>query len=116
MYRLVRDTRLPDEPPLPGASWDYGVDLDWLKKHRDAWADEFDWRAVEREMNAFDHYTVVIESVSVHFVHQRSPRPDATPILLLHGWPGESPSTLAAAAPRVSPRALLQARSTSSRG
>lgn len=22
---------LPDEPPFPGASWDLGVDLQWLK-------------------------------------------------------------------------------------
>ena len=36
MKRLVADTRLPDRPPVPGASWDYGVDLDWLKLLRNS--------------------------------------------------------------------------------
>lgn len=88
MKRLIADTRLPEQPPLPGASWDYGVDLDWLKNMREAWLNDFDWKAVEAEMNTFDHYTVPIESISLHFIHQKSPRDDAIPILLLHGWPG----------------------------
>lgn len=88
MKRLIRDTRLPEPPPLPGASWDYGVDLDWLKNMREAWLNDFDWKTVEAEMNTFDHYTVPIESITLHFIHQKSPRDDAIPILLLHGWPG----------------------------
>lgn len=90
MKRLIADTRLPDGPPVPGASWDYGIDLDWLKGLRDAWLNDFDWKEVEGEINAFDHYTVVIESVTVHFIHHRSQRPDAIPIILMHGWPGTS--------------------------
>lgn len=88
MKRLIGDTRLPDQSPLPEASWDYGVDLVWLKSMRDAWLNEFDWKAVEAEMNAFDHFTVPIESITLHFIHQRSPREDAVPIILFHGWPG----------------------------
>ena len=88
MKRLIRDTRLPEQPPLPGASWDYGVDLDWLKNMREAWLNDFDWKTVEAEMNTFDHYTVPIESITLHLIHQKSPRDDAIPILLLHGWPG----------------------------
>ena len=91
MRRLIADTRLPEVSPIPGASWDYGVDLEWMKGLRDAWLNDFDWKEVEQEMNAFNHYTVVIESVTVHFMHHKSPRPDATPIILLHGWPGTCP-------------------------
>ena len=94
MARLVRDTRLPASPPIPGASWDYGVDLAWLTQLRQAWIDDFDWKDVEREMNTYSQFTVLIESVTVHFVHVKSAREDATPILLLHGWPGTCSLTL----------------------
>ncbi|KAF7789797.1 hypothetical protein EIP86_000743 [Pleurotus ostreatoroseus] len=87
MKQLIAHTRLPDQAPIPGASWDYGVDLKWLREMKDAWQHEFDWKDVEREMNAFDHYTVHIESVKLHFIHQRSARPDAIPLIFCNGWP-----------------------------
>lgn len=89
MKRLIADTRLPDKPHAPGASWDYGVDLDWLKEMRHKWLHDFDWKAVEDEMNAFQHYTVAIESATLHFIHQKSSRSDAIPLIMLHGWPGK---------------------------
>ena len=95
MKRILADTRLPDQPPVPGASWDYGVDLDWLKGMRDTWLNDFDWKAVEREMNSFSQFTVAIESLTLHFVHQKSSRPDAIPIILFHGWPGMFCSAIA---------------------
>ena len=88
MRRLLKDTRLPAAPPIPGAGWDYGVDLDWLKSMRDAWLDEYDWRAVERRMNALNHFKVTIEGIDLHYLHHKSEREDAIPILLTHGWPG----------------------------
>ena len=92
MKRLIADTRLPDRPPVPGASWDWGVDLDWLKSLRDKWLFDYDWKAVEETINAFSHYTVPIEGVTVHFIHERSARPDAVPLIMTHGWPGKQAS------------------------
>lgn len=89
MCRLISDTRLPEGTFAPQAGWDYGVDLAWLKDMRDSWLNEYDWKEVQRQMNELKHFTVHIESVSLHFVHHRSERPDAVPILLTHGWPGE---------------------------
>ena len=89
MKRLIADTRLPDRPPVDGASWDYGVDLDWLRSLREKWLIEFDWKAVEERMNAFSQFTVPIEGVTLHFIHERSSRPDAIPLIMFHGWPGE---------------------------
>ncbi|GJE85677.1 epoxide hydrolase [Phanerochaete sordida] len=88
MKRLIADTRLPDSPAVDGMSWDYGVDLQWLKSLRDKWLYEFDWNAVEEKMNGFAHFTVPIEGVTVHFMHHKSSRPDAIPLMMLHGWPG----------------------------
>lgn len=39
-------------------------------------------------MYRWPQFTVDLEGVSLHFVHQRSQREDAIPLLLVHGWPG----------------------------
>ena len=56
-HRLER-TRLPDQ--LDGAGWDYGAELDYVTELITYWRDEFDWRAQERKLNAFDQYKTVI--------------------------------------------------------
>ena len=83
--RLAR-ARLPDQ--IPGAGWDYGTDRAYLEELLAYWQDGFDWRAQEQVLNRFDHFKTVIDGVDVHFIHQRSPNEDATPLLLTHGWPG----------------------------
>lgn len=88
LKHLLQDTRLPDTPFTSGVSWEYGVDLDWMKKMRDTWLNEFDWRAAESRINQYPQFKVTIEGISLHFIHQRSERPDAVPILFSHGWPG----------------------------
>ena len=52
------------------------------------WLDGYDWRAQERALNAFPQFTATLDGTNVHFLHIRSANPDATPLLLLHGWPG----------------------------
>lgn len=88
MKRLLQDSRLPEQPFTDGVSWEYGVDLNWLKEMKQAWLNDFDWREVEQRMNEFQHFKANIEGVSLHFIHQRSQRHDAVPILMSHGWPG----------------------------
>jgi len=88
MYHLLRDTRLPTTPQIPGATWDYGVDLDWLKSMRNAWLNEYDWRVVERRMNTLNHFKVTIEGIDLHYLHHQSDREGAIPVILTHGWPG----------------------------
>lgn len=82
--RLVR-TRWIDD--LPGAGWERGVPTAYLKELAGYWAEKFDWRAAEAELNAYPQFTTTIDGQNVHFLHVRSAREDATPLLLLHGWP-----------------------------
>ncbi len=82
--RLAR-TRWPDA--LPGVGWDYGVPLDYLAELVEYWITGYDWRVAEDRMNAFDQFITDIDGQSIHFVHVRSPEPDAVPLLLTHGWP-----------------------------
>ena len=82
----LAQTRLPDQ--LEGADWNYGTELNYLTEFITYWRDEFDWREQERRLNEFDHYKTVIDGLDIHFIHQRSPEPDAVPIIITHGWPG----------------------------
>ena len=80
----LRGARFPDEV---GQSWGCGTDLAYLKELVAYWRDEFDWRAQERRLNQFDQFMTNIDGLDIHFIHQRSPDPDAQPLLLLNGWP-----------------------------
>lgn len=51
------------------------------------WADEFDWRAQERELNRFAHHRAEIDGIRIHFVHERARQGAGIPLLLTHGWP-----------------------------
>lgn len=83
--RLAR-TRWPNE--VADAGWDYGFPLARLKELADLWRTTFDWRKHEAELNELPHFTTEIDGQNIHFVHVRSPKPDALPLILTHGWPG----------------------------
>jgi pimeloyl-ACP methyl ester carboxylesterase len=81
----------PDE--LGAAEWDFGAPLGDIKRMAKRWAESFVWRHAEEQLNAFPHFKVPIsvdgfETLDVHFIHQRSPAPDAIPLIFVHGWPG----------------------------
>jgi microsomal epoxide hydrolase len=79
-------TRLPNQ--VDGIGWDQGSDLDYMEELLAYWRDEFDWRAVEARLRAYDHGVTEVDGQQIHFVHARSPQPDAFPLLVSHGWPG----------------------------
>jgi pimeloyl-ACP methyl ester carboxylesterase len=83
--RLAR-TRWPDE--LPGVGWSRGVPLDYLKDLVDYWANGFDWRGQEARLNELLQFVTTIDGQNVHFLHVRSPEPEALPLIICHGYPG----------------------------
>ncbi len=83
--RLSR-TRWPNE--VAGAGWDYGFPLARLKELAEHWRTTYDWREHEAKLNELPHFTTEIEGQNIHFVHVRSPKPDALALILTHGWPG----------------------------
>lgn len=85
--RLSR-TRWPDE--VPGSGWRYGSNLDYVRRLVEHWRVDFDWRAQETTLNAFDQFRVAIGGIDLHFLHQRGVGPDPLPVLLVHGWPGST--------------------------
>lgn len=83
--RLAR-TRLPR--PTPEENWDYGTPNSYLAETVDHWTNRFDWRAQEARMNDFPHYLTEIDGQTVHFIHVPSVEKTATPLLLVHTYPG----------------------------
>jgi pimeloyl-ACP methyl ester carboxylesterase len=82
----LRHTRWPD--PEPVDDWSQGIPLAYVRGLCRYWAEEYDWRRAERELNAIGQFRTEVDNVGIHFLHARSPHPGAFPLVLTHGWPG----------------------------
>ena len=100
--RLTR-TRWPDA--LPGVGWEYGVPIDYLKELAEYWRSKYDWRKHEESLNQFPQFTTTIDGQNIHFLHVRSPEPDAMPLIITHGWPGSIVEFMNIIGPLTDPRA-----------
>ena len=83
--RLAR-VRWPDQ--IPDSGWEYGVNLSYMQHLVEYWRTEYDWRRHERALNEFPQFQTRIDGLDIHFLHVRSPHATATPLVLVHGWPG----------------------------
>jgi pimeloyl-ACP methyl ester carboxylesterase len=92
------------DPAAPGAGWERGVPVGYLRELAEYWRDGFDWRAQEARLNSYPQYLARIGGQKIHFLHVKSPEPDATPLLLLHGWPGSVVEFLRVIGPLSDPR------------
>ena len=86
LRRRLDATRWPERETVD--DWSQGVPLAYLRELCDHWAGEYDWRATETRLNALRQFRTEIDGLGIHFVHVRSPTPDAIPLVLTHGWPG----------------------------
>ncbi|WP_327657077.1 epoxide hydrolase family protein [Streptomyces sp. NBC_00483] len=84
--------RLPEAETVqhtgPGRGrWEQGVPLADLVDVVHHWRTGYDWRAFEERLNAIGQFRTTIDGLGIHFLHRRSARADATPLILTHGWP-----------------------------
>ncbi|UUU23243.1 epoxide hydrolase family protein [Streptomyces sp. DSM 40750] len=96
-------TRWPDDPTAPG--WSQGVPPAYLRELAAYWRTAYDWREHEAHLNRFPQFMTTIDGTGVHFLHVRSPEPDALPLLITHGWPGSVVEFLDVIGPLTDPRA-----------
>lgn len=80
--------RLPEAETVRRRRWDQGVPLADLVDVVDHWRTEYDWRSFEARLNRIGQFRTTIDGLGIHFLHRRSARTDATPLVLTHGWPG----------------------------
>ena len=69
------------------------------------WTTDYDWRTVEAKLNALPQFTTEIDGVDIHFIHVRSPHPNALPLIMTHGWPGSIVELLETVGPLTDPTA-----------
>lgn len=98
--RIIPDITHPadtDPSAHHTSAWSHGTPTAVVQSLVDYWRDKYDWRAAERNINEkYRMFTVPIEEgegdkrevIELHFVHHKSEREDAVPMLFAHGWPG----------------------------
>jgi epoxide hydrolase len=95
--------RWPGE--VAGAGTRYGMPLAVIERLVQRWRDGYDWRAAEARLNEFPQFTTTVDGQRIHFIHVRSPEPDAVPLLLMHGWPSTVLEFSRVIGPLTDPRA-----------
>lgn len=83
LARRLEATRLPAGMTDSGGF--SATDLEKLLRH---WRERFDWNRQQQVINQFHQFRATVDGLRIHFIHERSGDADATPLLLLHGWPG----------------------------
>jgi pimeloyl-ACP methyl ester carboxylesterase len=83
--RLAR-TRWPERETVDDTS--QGARLERIQALCAYWQDGYDWRRCEALLNDLGQYRTTLDGLGIHFLHVRSPEPNALPLLMAHGWPG----------------------------
>lgn len=99
----VRATRWPDPELVDDTS--QGVPSAVTRALAEHWLDHYDWRAAEARLNALPQFVTEIDGVDIHFIHVRSERDDALPMIVTHGWPGSIIEQLKIVGPLTDPAA-----------
>jgi microsomal epoxide hydrolase len=86
LRRRLRAARWPDQ--VPGSGWTYGADLSAMRALAEYWADGYDWRRHEAELNETPQLMARVDGQRFHVLHARSREPHALPLVITHGWPG----------------------------
>ncbi|NMO89236.1 epoxide hydrolase family protein [Actinomycetospora sp. TBRC 11914] len=86
LHERLRRVRLPE--PEPVDDWSQGIPAAVVAELCRAWLEEHDVHALAAELNGRGQYRTVIDGLGIHFLHVESPRHDAQPLLITHGWPG----------------------------
>jgi pimeloyl-ACP methyl ester carboxylesterase len=103
MRRRVAGARQPT--PELVADRSQGVQLATIQELARYWATDYDWRACEAKLNALPQFKTEIDGVDVHFIHVKSPHPNALPLIMTHGWPGSVIELLDVIGPLTDPPA-----------
>lgn len=96
-------TRWPEKEAVN--DWSQGAPLARVQALCDHWRHRYDWRACEARLNALGQFRTEIDGLGIHFLHVRSPNPDALPLIITHGWPGSVVEFLKIIGPLTDPAA-----------
>ncbi|WP_019926813.1 epoxide hydrolase family protein [Nocardia sp. BMG111209] len=102
--------RLPEAETVHRAApgprrWDQGVPLADLTDVVNYWRTEYNWRSFEDRLDRIGQFRTTIDDLGIHFLHRRSARADATPLIMTHGWPGSIAEFVDVVADLANPKA-----------
>jgi pimeloyl-ACP methyl ester carboxylesterase len=103
LRRRIAATKWPSAELVNDAS--QGVQLATTKELARYWQTGYDWRKIEKRLNALPQFVTKIDGVDIHFIHVRSKQPNAMPIIITHGWPGSIIEQLKIIEPLTNPTA-----------
>jgi pimeloyl-ACP methyl ester carboxylesterase len=103
LRRRIAATRWPSRELVDDRS--QGVQLATVRELARYWSTEYDWRRCEARLNALPQFRTEIDGLDAHFVHVRSPHPNALPLIMTHGWPGSVVELLGAVGALTDPTA-----------
>jgi pimeloyl-ACP methyl ester carboxylesterase len=103
LRRRLEHTRWPEREAV--GDWSQGAPLAKVQALCDHWRRDYDWRRCEAQLNGLGQYKTQIDGLGVHFLHVRSPNPDALPMVITHGWPGSVIEFVKAIGPLTDPAA-----------
>ena len=103
LRRRIAAMRWPDRETVADES--QGVRLETMQALARYWATEYDWRKVEKRLQALPQFITEIDGVDIHFIHVRSQHETALPLIVTHGWPGSIIEQLKIIEPLTNPTA-----------
>ena len=103
LRQRIKATRWPDREPVNDST--QGVQLAFMQKLADYWANEYDWRKCEAKLNALPNFLTEIDGLDIHLIHVRSKHENALPVIVTHGWPGSVVEQLKIIDPLTNPTA-----------
>ena len=86
IYSKVKNYEWHEMPDDGG--WDYGTNLDYMKKFSKYWIEKYDWKKTEADINKFKNFKKNIDGIDIHFIHEKGSGSNPKALLLNHGWPG----------------------------
>ena len=103
LRRRIKATRWPDKETV--ADDKQGVPLATMQALAKYWATDYDWRKVEKRLNALPMFVTEIDGLDIQFIHVKSKQPNALPMIVTHGWPGSIIEQLKIIEPLTNPTA-----------
>lgn len=84
----------------------YGFKGPYLRELASTWANDYDWRKAERDINSFQHYKADVDGVPIHYIREPGIGPNPIPLIIFHGWPSTFWDTYKIIKPLADPAAF----------
>jgi len=91
-------------PAVISDDWRHGQPVHFIKQLAEQWAHFYDWRKHEAKLNQYPQFLTDIDGQRIHFLHIKSQKPDAVPLILSHGWPSTIAEFLNVIGPLTDPQ------------